>query len=212
MAKKTSKSVDPIGFFIDIAGAATLGLYANYKVKKDFREGCGEESAMAATTVFGLGTLSNGSRGIMSLGGLIGVNSALKSIDRDQKKLSSYNHIPFESPIEKSSAISHPLREGLWRNFCVDGSVYGISPEDYNNADDYEDALYEARRRIDSNETENINIGSQEKKRSSSPKNCWRKYCEDGSMYGISPENYKSADDYEDALNEAKNEMKKIDD
>lgn len=32
----------------------------------------------------------------------------------------------------------------------------------------------------------------------------WRKYCEDGSKYGVFPEDYETADDYEDSLAAAK--------
>ena len=33
----------------------------------------------------------------------------------------------------------------IWRKFCEDGSKYGINPEDFNNADDYEEALNKAK-------------------------------------------------------------------
>ena len=45
---KKSSCPDPINAFLDIAGAATLGMYVKHRVKKDFEAGCGEESAKAA--------------------------------------------------------------------------------------------------------------------------------------------------------------------
>ncbi len=36
----------------------------------------------------------------------------------------------------------------------------------------------------------------------------WRKYCSDGTAYGIDPEDYETADDYQDALNKALSEGK----
>ena len=35
----------------------------------------------------------------------------------------------------------------------------------------------------------------------------WRKYCEDGSKYGVFPENYETADDYEESLAAAKKDQ-----
>ena len=80
--RKPSKFPEPINSFLDIAGAATLGLYVKHKVKKDFENGCGEESAKAAVAVFGMGSMRRGSQGRINLGGLIGLNSALKDIKR----------------------------------------------------------------------------------------------------------------------------------
>jgi hypothetical protein len=66
-----------------------------------------------------------------------------------------------------------------WREFCDDGSEYGISPEDYEEEWEYEEALEEA-------------------------KYAWRDECEDGVEYGVDPEDYETTEEYEEALNEAK--------
>ena len=66
-----------------------------------------------------------------------------------------------------------------WREYCEDGSDYGISPEDYEDEWEYEEALDEA-------------------------KYAWRDECEDGLEYGVYPEDYETAEEYEEALNEAK--------
>ena len=39
--RKSSKCPEPINALLDVAGAATLGLYVKHKVKKDFEHGCG---------------------------------------------------------------------------------------------------------------------------------------------------------------------------
>lgn len=36
-------------------------------------------------------------------------------------------------------------QDDSWRDFCEDGSAYGLDPEDYETEEEYEDALEEAR-------------------------------------------------------------------
>lgn len=101
--RKSSKCPEPINTLLDVAGAATLGLYVKHKVKKDFESGCGEESAKAAAMVFGMGSMRRGSQGTINLGGLVGLNSALKDIER-QQAASTYDSQPYVSPIEPSKS------------------------------------------------------------------------------------------------------------
>ena len=82
--RKSSRGSDPLDTIVDLAGAVTMGLYARHKIKKDFEKGQGEESAKAGSMVLGYGAMRGGSRGLISLGGLIGLNSGLKSIERQQ--------------------------------------------------------------------------------------------------------------------------------
>ena len=65
-----------------------------------------------------------------------------------------------------------------WRDFCEDGSDYGISPEDYETEEEYEEALEEAR------------YG-------------WRDDCESAFDTGVDPEDYETEEEYEEALAEA---------
>ncbi len=203
---KKSSCPDPINAFLDIAGAATLGMYVKHKVKKDFEAGCGEESAKAAAAVFGLGSMRRGSQGTINLGGLIGLNSALKDIERQNLSSLSSEQPPFVSPIEKQPAIQHPVKSGIWRESCEDGSAYGVFPEDYDNADDYEDALRSAKQAASTQQGDcgESTAEKNQKKVHQGNQYRWRLHCEDGSKYGISPDDYETADDYEDALKEAK--------
>lgn len=66
-----------------------------------------------------------------------------------------------------------------WRQFCDDGSEYGIDPEDYETEEDYNEALEEA-------------------------KHAWRDIAEDGFEFGIDPEDYETEQEYNEALEEAK--------
>ena len=176
-----------------------------HKVKKIFEHGCGEESAKAAVMVFGMGSIRGGSRGTINLGGLMGLNSALKDIER-QQAASTYDSQPYVSPIEPPTpAIKKPAKTGLWREHCENGSQYGLYPEDFSTADDYADALKAAKEEMTAAPfvAEQMQSTDQEQ---AQPDNRyrWRKYCEDGSKYGVFPEDYETADDYEDSLAAAK--------
>lgn len=205
--RKSSKCPEPINTLLDLAGAATLGLYVRHKVKKDFESGCGEESAKAAAMVFGMGSMRRGSQGMINLGGLIGLNSALKEIEKQQEYTTDdYQKQPYISPIgPPTPAIKKPVKSGVWREHCEDGTTYGIYPEDFDNADDYAEALETARNANDESTfspfESQLDMKEQVQK---SSKYRWRKYCEDGSRYGVYPDDYETADDYEDALTEAK--------
>lgn len=206
--RKSSKCPEPLNTMVDIAGAITMGLFARSKIKRDYEKGEGEESAMAARMVFGLGSMRGGSRGLISLGGLIGLNSGLKSINKKQAQAiaDEPKFVDRVSDIPKAPA---PIRKNLWREHCEDGSKYGINPNNYFSADEYEEALNEAKFKEESmlHPVESVDkIDAVETTTEAIP--VWRKHCSDGSVYGINPEDFDNADDYEDAINEAKEKNK----
>lgn len=211
--RKSVKCPEPLNTLIDIAGAAALGAFVRSQVKRDYRNGQGDESAKAAAIVFGAGSFRKGSEGIINLGGLIGLNSALRSIDRDQSVKS--NHPTARASTGKNThsnaeARNKPFtRKNVWRGYCEDGSSYGVDPKTFDSPDDYVEALAKAKAERSSEES------FPEKEDSSDPKaenetsvnlsrGIWRKSCSDGTSYGLKPENFNSADDYEDAIEEAK--------
>lgn len=204
--RKSSKCPEPINTLLDVAGAATLGLYVKHKVKKDFENGCGEESIKAAAMVFGMGSMRRGSQETINLGGLVGLNSAIKDIERQQAASYTYDSQPYVSPIEPPApAVKKPANTGLWREHCEDGSQYGLYPENFATADDYADALKAAKGEMTAAHfvAEQMPSTDQELAQPST-RYRWRKYCEDGSEYGVFPEDYETADDYEDSLAAAK--------
>lgn len=66
-----------------------------------------------------------------------------------------------------------------WREYADDGSEYGLDPEDFDDEDEYEEALEEAM------------YG-------------WRDEVEDGDKYGLDPDDYETEEEYLEALAEAK--------
>lgn len=212
--RRTNKSQcpEPLNTMIDILGAIALGAYSRHKIKQDYKAGHGEESAKAASMVFGAGALRNGSRGIISLGGLVGVTKGINDIQREQQNHSEHSHatnappaISDEGITGKGNCHKMPSRRNLWRMHCEDGSIYGVNPEDYNSADEYKQALENAKH-IDKNSWQKQDEPSVEVTPDKRNTNhfTWRKYCEDGKPYGVNPEDYETADEYEEALNTAK--------
>ena len=140
--KCTSSDLGPLGFLIDLAGAATMGAVAKHKIKKDFEQGGGKDSLLAANTVLGRSAMRSGSEGVVGLGGLLGVSSALKDLKRDQVTSRVLAHTGATRVKAKAKRdVPH-----IWRQFCSDGTSYGLDPMDFDNADDYEDAIEEAKR------------------------------------------------------------------
>lgn len=133
-----TKCPEPLNTMIDLAGAIAMGAYAKHKIKKDYQSGQGAESLMAATTVLGMGAMRRDGEGLIALGGLYGVNSALCDIERNAATRRRV-------PICDDDIIfpTHKKNDNwyAWRLNCEDGSAYGVSPMDYETRDDYNHAL-----------------------------------------------------------------------
>lgn len=128
---------------LDLAGAAVLGAYTRHKILKDYEQGEGEESAKAAMLVHGAGALRRGGDGLISLGGMYGVSSALKAIERKERREMTGENATITEPTIPAPSKSHNYY--AWRLNCEDGSVYGVSPDDYETKADYNAALARTR-------------------------------------------------------------------
>ena len=138
-----SKCPEPLNTMIDIAGAIAMGAYTKHKIKSDYHKGYGEESIKAATMVYGMGAMRRGGSGTIALGGLYGVSSAIRDIERSEQQRLIQRH-------SYDDGINFPPyktnnNQYAWRLNCEDGSAYGISPEDYETRDAYNHALKLAR-------------------------------------------------------------------
>lgn len=208
-SRKSSKCPEPFNTLIDLAGAAALGAFVKSQVKRDYAKGQGEASAKAAMAVFGAGAFRKGSAGLVNLGGLIGLNSALKDIE--QRPISYFTANQGKGSAQassKPSTVAKPIRKNLWREHSEDGSEFGLDPKNYESPDDYVEALNAAKSKStctgaaplvqeDDSRVEKENVIRERK-------HVWRDYCTDGTPYGLNPENFDSADDYEEAIEEAK--------
>lgn len=217
MAKRRKKSKsscpEPINTFIDLCGGAATALITRSMLKRDIEKGEGDESLAAAAMVFGSRALRKGDA--IGIGGMIGINSALKSTQR-QPMISNCIYSPEQEAIPHIST-KKPSQEQpryIWRRFCADGSQYGIYPEDYETADEYEEALAAAKSAYnhitptqEPSKTTTVGVNNSVK---SDPYNkyIWRKYCTDGAPYGLCPKDFETADDYEEAIQRIKTDQK----
>ena len=203
--KSKSSCPEPINTFIDLCGGAATALITRSMLKRDIEKGEGNESLAAAAMVFGSRALRKGDA--IGLGGMIGINSALKATQRQPTSTDSV-HTP-EREVMSLSPTAKSFQESpryIWRKFCADGSRFGVYPEDYETADEYEEALNRAK---GVEQPERILIDSTLEQ--VLPEDCktnskyvWRKHCTDGSPYGIAPEDFETADDYEDMILQVK--------
>lgn len=148
--RKTSQSKgvpEPLNTLMDLAGAAVLEGIVKNQVKKDIRDGKGKESVRAARLVFGSGAVRGGSRGIINLGGLRGVDKAISEVQREEMPRQS------QAPNYAAPVDGFPVRTFVndnryaWRLNCEDGSAYGIVPEDYETRREYNEVLQKAKER-----------------------------------------------------------------
>lgn len=140
---KSSKCPEPLNTLIDIAGAAALGAYTRHKILSDYKRGQGESSVKAAMLVHGAGAMRRGSDGLVSLGGVYGINSALEEIERQERKPTVRHYV--DEPDIPIAPITSNNNRYAWRLNCEDGSEYGISPYDYETRPEYNAALNRAR-------------------------------------------------------------------
>ena len=66
----------------------------------------------------------------------------LEECTKDEKDMNDYDsdHSSFDSDFDDDDTI-----DTSWRELCEDGSEFGIDPEDYENEEEYEEALNEAK-------------------------------------------------------------------
>lgn len=145
-----------MGFFDELAKNAALWAAVEASKDKNGKPDPYKAAGMAA----GMGNFSLSDRA--RLGAMLGSQGAF-----DTNTGNHYSGVP-------GSGVS----DNSWRDFCEDGSEYGIDSEDYETEEEYEEALTEE-------------------------KYGWCDFCEDGSEYGIDPEDYETEEEYEAAILEA---------
>lgn len=146
MAKRkkysATKCPEPLNTMIDLAGALAMGAFTKHQIKKDYQRGYGEESVKAAMVVHGMGAMRRGGDGLIALGGLYGINSAIRDIERGEV---ARRRVPvYDDGIDFPPYKTNDNRYAWWLN-CEDGSAYGVSPLDYETRDAYNLALQIAK-------------------------------------------------------------------
>lgn len=144
--RSSSGYPDPISGALSLLGAVAMGAYARHKVKRDYAKGEGEDSVKAAMAVFGPGSFRRGTAGAVSLGGLFGVNSAIKDINKSAARPVSKPRAPrYDGGPDLSVYNKTNDNRYAWRLNCEDGSAYGIDPGNYETREAYNGALRDAK-------------------------------------------------------------------
>lgn len=165
--KKSSKCPEPLNSMIDLAAGLTMAAIASSKEKKHNYSARGKINPYAATAVgMATGRIKN-TEDIIRTGAILG---AMGSFDDDT----------CNDPLFSTGSFIHTNdNRCAWRLNCEDGIAYGISPEDYETREEYNEALH------------NEKYG-------------WRDFCEDGAEYDLDPEDFETEEEYEEALEEAR--------
>ncbi len=134
---------DPLDIIVDIF-SAILGFFGTRsQIKRDYREGHGQESVNAATRIYGYGASRKDSHWL-GIGGLLGINSAVNSINRQRER--EHERVLANDPTTVSVAGYQSIdNRYAWRLNCEDGKAYGVVPEDYETRDQYNAALNTAK-------------------------------------------------------------------
>ena len=143
MSKKSDADLGPLNYLIDLAGAAVMRSVVKNRIVKDYKRGQGEESVKAAALVFGHQAMHSGSDGMIGLGGLYGVNGAIKEIERQE---ASAAHVS-AAPADSISVYSSPANDNseAWKLNTEDGRAYGLDPNDFATRESYISALNELK-------------------------------------------------------------------
>lgn len=113
---------------------------------------------------------------------------------------------PFDLDVDPDTGLS-------WRDFCEDGSQYGLSPYAFETEFDYKKALHHAkygwRDTCEDNlgtdiDPEDYETEDEYNEALHEAKYGWRDTCECGLEYGVDPDDYETEDEYNVALHEAK--------
>ncbi|MCD8188559.1 MAG: hypothetical protein LUD57_08200 [Ruminococcus sp.] len=166
--KKSSKCPEPFNTMIELAAGFTMAAIAGSKEKKHNYSARGKINPYAATAVgMATGRIKN-TEDIIRTGAILG---AMGSFDDDDT---------CDDPLLSTGSFIHTNdNRYAWRLNCEDGSAYGISPEDYETREEYNEALH------------NEKYGC-------------RDFCEDDAEYDLDPEDFETEEEYEEALEEAR--------
>ena len=142
-SKRSSKCPEPINTMIDLAAGLTMGAVAAHMEKKYHYSKKGKINPYTVSAM-GLATgKMKSTKDILRTGAVLG---ALGSFDVEaDEEPSCYTYIPEDPVFHQIREIKTNDNRYAWRLNCVDGSEYGIFPEDYETREEYNEAIAEAQ-------------------------------------------------------------------
>lgn len=149
-SKRSAKCPEPLNTMIDLAAGLTMGAVAAHMEKKYHYSKKGRINPYTVSAM-GLATgRMKSTKDILRTGAVLG---ALGSFDVDADDEPEYRALIPEDP------VFHQIRETktndnryAWRLNCVDGSEFGIFPEDYETREEYNEAITEAQKDLQCDE------------------------------------------------------------
>lgn len=149
-SKRSAKCPEPLNTMIDLAAGLTMGAVAAHMEKKYHYSKKGRINPYTVSAM-GLATgRMKSTKDILRTGAVLG---ALGSFDVDADDEPEYRALIPEDP------VFHQIRETktndnryAWRLNCVDGSEFGIFPEDYETREEYNEAINEAQKDLQCDE------------------------------------------------------------
>lgn len=200
--RKSGKCPEPFNTLIDLGAGIAMSALAGRKEEKHGYSKKGQINPYAASAVgFGLGKI-NSTEDIIRMGGSLGVLGAFDHImgtSDDDIEISNQRTAQSDDKADETYGVTSTKR------------VEKIIAEDSIKADDGVTEISEESSIIMDEDDEPISFDASEVVKTESatvhhaPRNTWRKYCRDGTVYGLDPNDFDTADEYEDALRIAKN-------
>jgi hypothetical protein len=143
-SRRSGKCPEPFNALIDIAGGIAMNAVANKMEQKHQYHKRGVPNPYKATA-FGIASgRMKSTEDIIRLGGALGAMGAFEADADPSHVLSSadaswkYDNIALKTVPKNSNRYA-------WRLNCEDGSQFGLSPEDYETREEYNEALRRAR-------------------------------------------------------------------
>ena len=147
-SKKSSKCPEPFNTLIDIAGGLAMGAVASHMEKKYNYSKKGKINPYAVSAMGIASGRMKSTEDILRTGAILG---AMGSFDVEADDAPAYRpYIPEDPVFSEIRETRVNDNRYAWRLNCEDGSLYGISPYDYETRDEYNAAI--ARVKIGSSE------------------------------------------------------------
>ena len=153
-SRKSSKCPEPINTMIDLAAGLTMGVVASHMEKKYHYSKKGKINPYTVSAI-GLATgKMKSTKDILRTGAVLGAMGSF-DVEADDEHIHR-TYVPEDPVFREIRETKVNDNRYAWRLNCIDGSEYGIFPEDYETRDEYNEAIAEARNDFEEENDENV--------------------------------------------------------
>ena len=155
-SRKSSKCPEPINTMIDLAAGLTMGVVASHMEKKYHYSKKGKINPYTVSAI-GLATgKMKSTKDILRTGAVLGAMGSF-DVEADDEHIHR-TYVPEDPVFREISKTKVNDNRYAWRLNCIDGTEYGIFPENYETRDEYNEAINEAQNDIAEDCTETSSI------------------------------------------------------